>query len=176
MVAFVKALADAERLRIIGLLAQKPARLSEIAADMGLHPADAQRHLAQLIQAGIIHLANNLYELDTAALSALGHRQFMGERPIYTPAPELGEDIRHVLAAHLNPDGSIKTIPFQPTKLQVILNYLIDAFTVGANYSEKEVNLILAHFHPDTAGLRRDLIRAGMLERERDGSRYWRPK
>jgi ArsR family transcriptional regulator len=58
----------------------------------------------------------------------------------------------------------------------VILDYLINAFTVGANYTEKEVNLILAHFHPDTSGLRRDLIHAGMLERERDGSRYWRPK
>ncbi len=81
-----------------------------------------------------------------------------------------------VLAAHLNPDGTIKTIPLQPAKLQVILDYLINAFTVGANYTEKEVNMILAHFHPDTCRPARDLIDAGMLERERDGSRYWRPK
>jgi hypothetical protein len=80
------------------------------------------------------------------------------------------------LAAHLNPDGSIKQIPLQPAKLRVILDYLINAFNVGANYSEKEVNMILARFHADTAGLRRDLIDAGMLERERDGSRYWKPE
>jgi len=34
----------------------------------------------------------------------------------------------------------------------------------------------MAHFHPDTAALRRSLIDAGMLERERNGTRYWRPK
>ncbi len=88
----------------------------------------------------------------------------------------MGKNRRRVLAAYLNPDGTIKQIPFQPAKLQIILDYLINAFTVGANYTEKEVNLILANFNPDISGLRRDLVDAGMLERKRDGSRYWRPK
>jgi hypothetical protein len=89
---------------------------------------------------------------------------------------DLDKDRRRVLAGYLNPDGTIKQIPYQPAKLQIILDYLLNAFTVGANYTEKEVNLILAHFNPDTSGLRRDLVDAGMLERKRDGSRYWRPK
>jgi hypothetical protein len=55
------------------------------------------------------------------------------------------------------------------------LDYLINAFSVGANYCEKEVNLILVHFDPDPATLRRALVDAGMLARDRDGSRYWRP-
>ena len=80
--------------------------------------------------------------------------------------PDLEKNASRVLAAHLNPDGTIKTIPLQSAKLQIILEYLLNAFTVGANYTEKEVNLILAHFHPDTAGLRRYLIDAGMLEPE----------
>jgi hypothetical protein len=42
-------------------------------------------------------------------------------------------------------------------------------------YTEKQVNAIIARFHEDVAGLRRDLIDRGMLARERDGSRYWRP-
>ena len=44
------------------------------------------------------------------------------------------------------------------------------------SYTEKEVNLILARFHEDTSGLRRNLVDAGLLARERDGSRYWRPE
>jgi hypothetical protein len=44
------------------------------------------------------------------------------------------------------------------------------------SYTEKEVNMILARFHEDTPGLRRDLVDAGLLARERDGSRYWRPE
>jgi hypothetical protein len=176
MADFVKTLADADRLRIVGLLAQKSARLSEISEILGFHPADTSHHLDLLMQAGLVRLADGLYSLDAGALESLTRRQFKGKRPAFTPEAALGEDTGRVLAAHLNPDGSLKTIPIQPAKRQVILEYLLNAFTAGANYAEKEVNLILAHFHPDTAALRRYLIDAGMLARERDGSRYWRPK
>jgi hypothetical protein len=173
---FVKAIADADRLRIIGLLAQKPARFSEIVNGMGFHPADAQRHLDQLIQNGIVQLADGIYDLNAAALEKLARSHLQGERRTFIPEPDLENDRRRILAAHLKPDGTIKAIPAQSFKLQVVLDYLINAFTIGANYSEKEVNMILAHFHPDTAALRRSLIDAGMLERERNGTRYWRPK
>jgi hypothetical protein len=56
----------------------------------------------------------------------------------------------------------------------VVLNYLVQAFALSTNYTEKEVNQILRRFHEDTAGLRRDLVDAKMLSRESDGSRYWR--
>ena len=173
---FVKAIANADRLRIIGLLAQKPARFSEITGLMGFHPPDTQHHLDQLMQAGVVRLTDDFYDLDTKALEKLARGQFEGDRRHFTPEPDMENDRRRVLAAHLNPDGSIKTIPLQPAKRQVVLDYLINAFTVGANYTEKEVNVIMARFHPDTAALRRYLIDAGMLERERNGSRYWRPK
>ena len=176
MLAFVKALADSDRLRIIGLLTHKPASLSAITEMLGFHPSDAWHHLEQLTQSGVVHLKEGIYELDASALEERSGRQFEGKRPAFTPEPDSEKNASRVLAAHLNPDGTIKTIPLQPAKLRVILDYLIDAFSVGANYSEKEVNFILAHFHADTAALRRYLIDAGMLERERDGSRYWRPK
>jgi hypothetical protein len=176
MVDFVKAIADADRLRIVGLLTQKPARLSEINELLGFHPVDTQHHLDRLMQSGVVHLTDGIYELDTKALEKRLRRQFKGKRPAYAPESDVEKNVGRVLAAHLNPDGRIKSVPFQPAKLHVILDYLINAFTVGTNYTEKEVNLILGQFHPDTAGLRRDLIDAGMLERERDGSRYWRPR
>ena len=79
-----------------------------------------------------------------------------------------------MLKTCLNPDGSIKQIPQQPARLRVILDYLMNAFTPGAAYTEKEVNLIIKRFNADVSGLRRDLVDAGMLQRERDGSKYWR--
>jgi hypothetical protein len=176
MLDFVKALADADRLRIIGLLTQRSVRLSEIVEILGFHPADTQHHLDKLLQSGVVHLRDGVYELDTAALEKRSRLQFEGTRPSFSYEPNSGKNANRILAAHLNPDGTIKTVPLQAAKLQVILEYLLDAFTVGANYTEKEVNLILARFHPDTAGLRRDLIHAGMLERVSDGTRYWRPK
>jgi hypothetical protein len=176
MVNFLKTIADADRLRIVGLLTHTSARLSEIVNALGFHPADAQHHLNLLVESGVVRLSDGLYELDTKALEKLTRQQFKGGSPAYAPEPSLEKDKKRVLAAHLNADGTIKIIPLQSAKLHVILDYLINAFSVGMNYSEKEVNLILVHFHPDTSGLRRDLVEAGLLERERDGSRYWRPK
>jgi hypothetical protein len=176
MLNFVKAIAYADRLRIVGLLTQTPARLSEINDVLGFHPSDTKRHLDLLLQSSVVRLTGGVYQLDAGALEKLTCQQFEGERAAYTPEPDLENKRRRVLAAHLKPDGTIKQIPLQAAKLSIILDYLINAFTSGVNYTEKEVNLILSHFHPDTAGLRRDLIEAGMLERERDGSRYWRPE
>jgi hypothetical protein len=175
MLNFVKALADADRLRIIGRLTQKSASLPEISLDLGFHPSDTRRHLDQLLQSGLIRLAKGVYELDSAALETLSHWQFEGKPGAYAPAADLEKNKRQVLVAYLKPDGTIRQLPKQPAKRQVILAYLRNAFSVGAQYSEKEVNLILARFHPDTAALRRALVDAGMLARERDGSRYWRP-
>jgi hypothetical protein len=176
MIAFVKAIADADRLRIIGFLTQRSARLSEMIERLGFPPAEMQRHLNILLQSGVIHLMDGLYEFDTAALEKSSRLQFEFARPSFSPRADLGENTGRVLSAHLNPDGTIKTVPLQPAKRQIILEYLLKAFTVGTNYTEKEVNMILKQFHPDTAALRRYLIDASMLNRERDGSRYWRPK
>ena len=173
---FVKAVADADRLQIVGLLAQKSASLSEINATLGFHPSDTRRHLDQLLQSGVIRISEGAYELDSNALEKLALQQFEGARAAFTPEAGLEKNQRQVLSAHLNTDGTIKQIPPQPAKRQVILDYLINAFSFEANYKEKEVNMILAHFHPDTATLRRALVDAEMLARERDGSRYWRPK
>lgn len=175
MLDFVKALADADRLRIIRLLVQNPASLSEINAALGFHPSDTHRNLDQLLQSGVIRLAGDGYELDSEALEKLSSRQFEGKHAAFTPDEALERNQRQFLAAHLNPDGTLRQIPLQPAKRQVILDYLLNAFSVDANYTEKEFNLILVHFYPDTAALRRYLVDAGMLARETNGSRYWRP-
>jgi hypothetical protein len=175
MLDFVKALSDADRLRIVGMLTQHPASAKEVAAELGLPFKDAMNQLAFMKFAGILREKDNVYELDAAAMEALSRRQFAGKpREAYTPAPDLDAEKRKVLKTCLNPDGSIKLIPTQPAKLRVILEYLINAFTPGVTYTEKEVNMVLKRFNPDVSGLRRDLVDAGMLKRERDRSKYWR--
>lgn len=175
MLDFVKALSEADRLRIIGLLVKQGAGRSEIAAALGLPLSDTVRHLDHLVRGGVLRVASGRYELDLEGLETLARGQFKGARSAYRPSPNLEKRTRRVLAIYLNPDGSIKQIPQKGEKLGALLNYLVGAFPVGVNYSEKEVNLILARFHPDTSTLRRSLVDLGMLRRERDGSRYWRP-
>ncbi len=108
-------------------------------------------------------------------MEALSVQQFSERRETYIPAPGLDAKVRKVLAAYLNADGSLKQIPAPGAKLVVILEYLLAAFEPGAQYTEKDVNAILRRFHSDPATLRRALVDAGLLKRESDGSRYWRP-
>jgi hypothetical protein len=172
---FVKAMADVDRLRIIGVLARRRANRSEIASRLNMPLRNVVDHLAFLEHVGVISLKDNLYELNTDKLENLARAQLREEKPEYIPAPDLDEKSRKVLASCLNPDGTIKRLPSQPAQLNVILDYLVQAFTPGADYTEKEVNSIIRRFHVDVSGLRRDLVDVGLLDRERDGSRYWRP-
>jgi hypothetical protein len=176
---FVKALAHADRLRIVGVLVQKPLGMSEIAKSLSLPIREIYNHLAFLEFAGVVHKKDDLYELDTDGLETLARRQFEGTRPAYTPEPDLEEDRQKTLATFLKPDGTIRQMPnsrTQTLKFRIVLEYLLAAFDIGAFYTEKEVNTILHRFNQDVAGLRRDLIDAGLLARERDGSKYWRPE
>lgn len=177
---FVKATSDPDRLRIIGALSRGPLTAAQVAAAIDLPFRKAFNHLAFLEFVGLVLPRAGAerearYELDEQFLEKIARQHFEGRRPSYLPAPDAGKKARRVLAAHLNPDGTIATIPLQPAKLRVILDYLIAAFETGQVYTEKEVNAILARFNEDTSGLRRDLVDAGMLMRERDGSKYWRP-
>ena len=119
-------------------------------------------------------MKDNLYELNTDKVEGLARDHLREEKPVYVPSPDLDKKSRKVLVSCLEPDGTIKRLPFQPAKLKIILDYLIQAFTPGTNYTEKEVNTIIRRFHVDVSGLRRDLVDASLLDRERDGSRYWR--
>ena len=173
---FVKAMADVDRLRIIGILARERSSQSAIVGHLNMPLRDVVNHLAFLEHVGIVKLQDKVYELNTEKLENLARNQFQVEKPEYIPAPELDRKSRKVLASFLNPDGTIKQLPPQPGKLKVILDYLIQAFSPGRDYTEKEVNTIIRRFHLDVSGLRRDLVDAGLLDRERDGSRYWRPE
>jgi hypothetical protein len=174
MLTFVKALSNVDRLRIIGVLSQGRATRDEITSRLSLPLREAFNHLAFLEHVGVVSHKDGIFELQPDHLEMLARSHLALERPSYVPAPELDQKSRKVLKAHLNADGSIKQVPLQPVKLRVILDYLVQAFEPGVDYTEKEVNTIIKRFNEDFAGLRRDLIEAGLLARESDGSRYWR--
>jgi hypothetical protein len=135
------------------------------------------QHLTMLEHGGIVRQENEVWALDTKSVENLSRRQFEGQpREAYIPAPDLSDKPRKILANYLNPDGSLKQIPSQPAKQQVILDYILEAFTPGVIYTEKEVNMLIRRFHLDTASLRRYMVDRGMLQRKSDGSQYWRPE
>ena len=89
--------------------------------------------------------------------------------------PSLPDALRSrdaVLRAFLAEDGSLRSIPTKAAKRLVVLDHVAQAFTIGENWPEAEVNAVLRRFHPDVAALRRYLVDEEFLDR-RDG-RYWR--
>ena len=68
----------------------------------------------------------------------------------------------------------MKQIPSQPKKVQAILKYVSMPIEPGVRYTEREINAILARFHPDSTTLRRYLVDYHILGRASDGSSYWR--
>ena len=176
ILSFVKALASADRLRIVGVLALGKASQSDIAEQLHLPARDLYNHLTFLVEVGIVHEKDGFYDLDEKTIESYARGQFEGKRPSFEADEQEAEDVRKVLKNYLNADGTLKQIPPQGNKLLIILNFIADAFAYDINYTEKEVNTILRRFHLDTAALRRYLVDNGLMARESDGTRYWRVK
>ena len=176
ILSFVKAMASAERLRIIGILARGRATQLQIAEKLGVQVRDVFNHLSFLANVGVVKETDGVFDLDEKAIESFARGQFEGKRPAYEAGQEEPEDVRKVMKSFLNADGSLKQIPPQGNKLLIILNFIVDAFAYETNYTEKEVNTILRRFHVDTAALRRYLVDNGFIARESDGTRYWRVK
>jgi hypothetical protein len=81
------------------------------------------------------------------------------------------------VARMLDKRGRLAKMPVRPAAKRVALVWLAGRFEHGRDYGEREVNELLdeAHAFGDHTRLRRELCDAGLLAREADGSRYWRP-
>jgi predicted transcriptional regulator len=179
LVNFFKALADANRLKIIGLLAQQPYSVEELAALLDLKPSTVSHHLAKLAQVGLVSAKTqsyyNVYQLDEKALESKSKSLFSQESLAASVADVDADAYDHkVIKDYARKDGSLKTIPAQRKKLDAILRHVVHAFELNKKYSEKKVNEILAKYHEDTATLRRELVGAKLMKREGGGGEYWR--
>lgn len=179
LLEFFKALADANRLRIVGLLAQENLSVEQMAEMLDLHASTVSHHLNKLSKAGLVSARAeghySIYQLNTKALEEMAKRLLSDET---LPAAAAGVDVdaydRKVLNTYMDAQGRFKSLPTQRKKLEVLLRYTVDRFEPGRKYAEKEVNAILGELTDDISGVRRDLIDLGFLARERDGSAYWR--
>ena len=172
----LKALSDASRLRIVGLLAARPYSVEELAAAVELTPGTVVHHLRRLEAAGLVASRADHpyveYSLQLDRLHALGRQlgalERAEERAATLPGPD-GEPLpafdARVLRAFVI-DGRLAAIPAQEKKKLVVLRYLRDqCFAEDRPYPEPEVNARLALFHPDVASLRRHLVERGLMTR-----------
>ena len=179
LLEFFKALADQNRLRVVGLLAQEPMTGEQIAALLGVSTSTASHHLSYLVHAGLLSAEPEgyytRYALRLDAIHALAGKLLSREE-----LPKLAADVdmnaydQKVLQNFLDAEGRIKQFPAQRKKFEVLARHVLNAFEPGMRYTGKEVNEILARYNEDTAYLRRSLIDMKLMAREPDGSAYWR--
>ena len=181
LVVFYKALADASRLKIVGLLAGHSYSVEELAALLKLKPSTVSHHLSKLAQVGLVSARTesyyNVYQLEEKALEEKT-RRLLSRQDFTSAAADVDLDTydNKVIFDFSHRDGSLKTIPAQRRKLEAVLRHVVKVFEPGKRYSEKQVNKLLSDFHEDTATLRRELIGYGLMEREGGGGEYWRVK
>lgn len=176
LVVFFKALADENRLRIIGLLADKPCSVEELAAMLQISSATVSHHLQRLAAADLVEARAlqyyNVYALRQGTLTEMA-KQLTQTEVLQATARGVDRDryANKVLDDYVS-RGRLKAIPRQLKKRLVILDHLAKEFEPGRRYSERQVNDILKAFHPDFATLRRELVNAKMLAREQ--GYYWK--
>lgn len=167
VVAALKSLTDATRLRIVGRLAAGPATVQQLAGELELPVAIVVRQVSLLRRAGVVAAsvrAGEGYTLRIDTLQGLGRA--LDDRDRTFDDPSVAPDDARVLHGYLE-NGRLTTIPAQTGKRLVVLRWLVDqVFTEDREYPEKEVNQRLALFHPDVAALRRYMVDARLATRE----------
>jgi predicted transcriptional regulator len=179
LLAFFKALSDANRLKIVALLAKEALSVEQLAEMLGLSSSTVSHHLARLAQVGLVSARAegyySVYQLELDALTAMAQR-LLPEEMLPAVAADVDMDAydRKVLNTYLSPDGHLRAFPAQEKKERVILRHIAQAFDPDRRYPEKEVNQILLRFNEDTATLRRRLVALGFMQREGGAGAYWR--
>ncbi len=177
LMTFVRLLIDENRLRIIGLLAQRASSIEQLAAILKLRPAIVSHHLNKLVEAELVRSNATsgpmLYELRIDTLHAMARRWLAVESPPNVAVELTGDSYdRKVMTDFMGRDGRLKEIPAQQKKRDVVLRHILSEFQFGERYGEKQVNDIIRRFHDDTATLRRALVDYGWLQRAHGV--YWR--
>jgi len=160
-----KALSDPARLRILGLLAERPRAGHELAERLSLTPPTISHHMRRLVGAGLIDVRQDaqsrIYSLRIETIRELSQSVDTEET---TPGAKREDDA--VMRAFF--DGPrLRQIPAARKKRVIVLRRLLERFDPEKTYAEQEVNDLLREAHADVATLRRELVDYGFMVRER---------
>jgi DNA-binding transcriptional ArsR family regulator len=175
----MKALSDASRLRIVGLLADgRRMAVEQLATALKLTPATVVHHLKKLREAGLVESHARPpyvdYSLRLGRLSEIGaslhglarEQNGLPDRADATLPEWATPADAKVLRAFFEGER-LTSIPAQHAKRLVVLRRLAESvFEKKRKYPEKEVNQLLAVRHPDAASLRRYLVDEGFMSRK----------
>jgi DNA-binding transcriptional ArsR family regulator len=179
LLRFFKALANENRLRMVGILVERECGVEELATLLDLRAPTVSHHLAKLKDLGVVKMRrernDHLYRLDLDGLHQLSKQVFASFEP--GQVADLVDDVAYeawekkVLDVFVEGE-TIQAMPTGYKKRLVVLKWLANHFEQDRRYTEREVNEIIEHHHEDYCMLRREMVDGGLMNRE--NGVYWR--
>jgi hypothetical protein len=162
-------LADPARLKVVAALALGASTIEQVAEASGLSLKEVALAARRLARAGLVHRDGHGLQLHTERFGTAARAAAEAVPP---PVPLSDDPAEDAVLSSFVRDGRLLSIPAHRGKRLVVLDHLVRVFEPGVRYPEREVNVLLAVWHPDVAALRRYLVDEGMLGRE--SGVYWR--
>jgi len=176
LLQFFKVLADENRLKLLGLLANREQSVEELAALLQLRAPTVSHHLAKLRELDLVGMRpegnTHIYWLNSEALRNTSKGLLSSEKMASLVDDVEGDAWERKVLRDFFEGTRLKEIPASRKKRSVILRWLATQFEYGILYKEVQVNEIIERHHPDTAWLRRELIAEKLMQRE--NGMYWR--
>ena len=166
-----KCLADRSRIQILKSLIEEEMYVERLAERLNLTPATISFHLKKLVDVGAVKSRKEQYYTIYAINNEVFNVSILDilkekseEKKIQD---ERDEAYRKKVIDSFFEYGKLKSIPAQRKKELIVLEEIAKAFEPGKEYTEREVNIIIADFHDDFCTIRRDMIAEGLLTREK---------
>lgn len=165
-----KCMSDKSRLQILKSLAIEDMYVERLAERLSLTPPTISFHLKKLEDAGAVTSKKEQYY----TIYSLNKSIFMTsildiikEESTELPEQQLREAAynQKVINSFFS-YGKLKNIPAQRKKERIVLLEIAKAFEKGREYTEREVNIIIADYYDDFCTLRRDMVAEKILDRK----------
>jgi DNA-binding MarR family transcriptional regulator len=176
LLQFFKVLADENRLKMIGILADQECSVEELAAMLHLKAPTVSHHLARLKELDLVEMHadgnTHVYRLNAEALRNSNKQLLTPEKMASLVDDVEGDAWERKVLRDFFEGTQLKEIPASRKKRSVILKWFTNQFEDGVLYKESQVNEIIARHHADVAFWRRELVGANLMQRE--NGYYWR--
>lgn len=164
-----KCLSDNSRLKIINSLMIEPMYVELLAERLELSTSTISFHLKKLLDANIVSSKKEqyytVYSLNEEIFSMNLKDLITDNRKEEEILNQREEKYREKVINSFFKYDKLIEMPVQKKKRQIVLEKIVESFEKDKEYTEKEVNLIIADFHDDFCTIRRDLIGFDLMER-----------
>lgn len=169
-VALFKCLADKSRIQILKSLMTEDMYVERLAERIGVTPATVSFHLKKLEDVGAVKSRRDqyytMYSINNEVFNVSILDILKEKSEEMDLQKERDEIYRRKVIDSFFEYGKLKSIPSQRKKERIVLEEIAKSFEKGREYTEREVNIIIADFNDDFCTIRRDMISEGIITRE----------